>query len=100
MTRHHQFGSACKPPRPVRLCDLPVGFAARLHDAQLDPEARSQLRALGLTDGSVLRVCKQGEPCVVQVRTTRIGIAGRIARDVFVFVVPTDTQHSGDVAWP
>jgi Fe2+ transport system protein FeoA len=77
----------------VRLIDLPVGAAARLHDAQLDPESRAQLRALGLTDGSVLRVCKQGKPCVVQVRTTRIGISGRIAKHVLV--VPLDGRVSG-----
>lgn len=69
------------------LADLQVGATARLHGARLDPESRSQLRALGLTDGSLLRVCKQGEPCVVQVRATRIGISGRIARQVFVVPV-------------
>lgn len=70
--------------RAFRLADVPVGFTARLHEMQLDGESRSLLRALGLTDASMLRVCKQGEPCVVQVRTTRIGISGRIARHVFV----------------
>jgi uncharacterized iron-regulated membrane protein len=68
----------------VRLRDLPVGFTGRLHEARIDPESRSLLRALGLTDASLLRVCKQGEPCVVQVRTTRIGISGRIAQHVMV----------------
>lgn len=86
------------PQGPVRLSDLPVGFVARLHDAHLDPESRSQLRALGLTDASVLRVCKQGEPCVVQVRATRIGISGRIAQ--CVLVIPADGRQSSDVAWP
>jgi Fe2+ transport system protein FeoA len=81
----------------VRLSDLPVGFVARLHDTRLDAESRSELRALGLTDASILRVCKQGEPCVVQVRTTRIGVSGRIAQ--CVFVVPADGP-AGDVRWP
>lgn len=72
----------------------------RLHDVRLDPESRAQLRALGLTDASVFRVCKRGEPCVVQVRTTRIGIAGRVARDVFVVVVPTGPRPPGDAARP
>jgi Fe2+ transport system protein FeoA len=70
--------------RAVRLSDVPVGFTVRLHDAQLDAQLRSQLGALGLTDGSLLRVCKQGEPCVVQVRTTRVGISGQIAKQLFV----------------
>jgi uncharacterized iron-regulated membrane protein/Fe2+ transport system protein FeoA len=78
----------------VRLSEVPVGFTAQLHQTHVDAESRSVLRALGLTDASVLRVCKQGEPCVVQVRATRIGISGRIARDVFV--VPMDRPVSKD----
>jgi len=81
----------------LRLADLQVGSTARLHDLQVDPESRAQLRALGLTDGSMLRVCKQGDPCVVQVRTTRIGISSRIAQHVFV--VPTEGRASGELRW-
>jgi Fe2+ transport system protein FeoA len=69
---------------PVRLTELAVGATARLHDAHVDAESRALLRALGLTDDSILRVCKQGEPCVVQVRATRIGISSRIAQHVVV----------------
>lgn len=79
------------------LADLQVGASARLYDARLDSESRSQLRALGLTDGSLLRVCKQGEPCVVQVRATRIGISGRVARQVFV--VPVEDRLAGEAPW-
>ena len=71
-----------------RLVDIPVGGTARIVDAQVDAESRALLRALGLTDHSLLRVCKQGEPYVVQVRATRIGISSRIAEHVFV--VPED----------
>ena len=72
--------------RVVRLSDVPEGSTVRLHDTHLDAQSRLQLRGLGLTDASPLRVCKQGEPCVVQVRTTRIGISGSIARQVFVLI--------------
>ena len=58
----------------------------RLHDMHLDPQSRLQLRGLGLTDAATLRVCQQGEPCVVQVRGARIGISGSIARQVLVVV--------------
>jgi Fe2+ transport system protein FeoA len=53
-------------------------------DAAVDNELRTLLRALGLTDNSPLRVCKRGEPCVVQVRATRIGISRRIAQHITV----------------
>jgi Fe2+ transport system protein FeoA len=72
-----------------------VGSTARVHDADVDAESRSLLRALGLTDASLLRVCKQGEPCVVQVRATRIGLSSRIAQQVFV--IPCDGEDSGEM---
>lgn len=81
----------------VRLSDLPVGFTARLYGMQLDAESRSHLRALGLTDASPLRVCKQGEPCVVQVRATRLGISSRIAQHVFV--IPFGHEETGEKRW-
>jgi Fe2+ transport system protein FeoA len=68
----------------ISLTSLPVDATARLRYAEIDAEARDLLRGLGLTDGSLLRVCKQGEPCVVQVRATRIGITSRVARAIMV----------------
>jgi uncharacterized iron-regulated membrane protein len=95
--RHARLGAARAATRDVLcLADLPIGCTARLRDTHLDGESRSQLRALGLTDGSVLRVCKQGEPCVVQVRTTRIGLSSGIARRVFV--VPSNGRAAGEPA--
>src|SRR6476646_11060686 len=78
-----------------KLTDLEVGATARMLDAAVDAELRTLLRALGLTDNSPLRVCKCGEPCVVQVRATRIGISRRIAQHITVVpdqaVVPDRT---------
>lgn len=68
----------------LRLSDAPAGSTVRLHGTELDAQSRSQLRALGLTDASLLRICQQGEPCVVQVRSTRIGISASVARQLFV----------------
>src|SRR6185295_1666767 len=67
-----------------KLTDLEVGATARMLDAAVDTELRTLLRALGLTDNSPIRVCKRGEPCVVQVRATRIGISRRIAQHITV----------------
>jgi Fe2+ transport system protein FeoA len=76
------------PATPISLCDLAVGDIARLHEARLDPEACHQLRSLGLTESCQLRLCKTGEPCIVQVRSTRIGISGSVARHIFVVPLP------------
>ena len=78
------------------MTSLPVGTTARLQDAALDPEAREVLRGLGLTDRSILRVCKQGEPCVVQVHATRIGLTNRVASAILVEPIE-DTLGVGGV---
>jgi len=79
-----------------KLTDLEVGATARMLDAAVDTDLRTLLRALGLTDNSPLRVCKRGEPCVVQVRATRIGISRRIAQHITV--VPDSTGSAPPAA--
>ena len=69
---------------PVPLVDLEVGRSARFHDAALDEEALDLLHALGLTADSVVRLCKAGEPCIIQVRSTRIGLSRSVAGSIFV----------------
>jgi Fe2+ transport system protein FeoA len=68
----------------VPLSSLTIDSSARFQGSQLATEDRDTLRALGLTDGAMLRVSKEGEPCVVQVRATRIAITRRVAQAIFV----------------
>ena len=68
----------------IPLTDLPVDARAELRLSTLDEQTRALLRALGLTDGSTLRVCKQGDPFIIQVRATRIGMACSVAAGLFV----------------
>jgi Fe2+ transport system protein FeoA len=68
----------------VRLTALKAGVFARLHTTQLDEDTRSLLRSLGLTDASRLRVCKPGEPFIIQVRSTRIGLSRVVAGGILV----------------
>jgi Fe2+ transport system protein FeoA len=70
--------------RPIRLSDLSAGRVARLHAAELAPQDCALLRALGMTDRCVLRICKVGEPCIVEVRSTRIGISRSVADGILV----------------
>ena len=72
---------------PVPLCELAIGQTARLHRAELDHSVTHFLRALGLTDTSEFRLCKAGEPCIIQVRSTRIGLSPSVARRIFVLPV-------------
>ncbi len=78
---------ASTPKTPICLCDLAVGATARFHAADLDPEFSRFLRSVGLTQTSELRLCRNGDPCIVQVRATRIGMSKAVAGQVYV--VPT-----------
>lgn len=69
---------------PVSLAQLRAGTMARVHAAHLAREDCALLRALGLTDRCLLRVCKAGEPCIVQVKETRIGLSRELARGILV----------------
>lgn len=75
-------------PAPIRLSDVASGCTARLHTALLRPEDCALLKALGLTDRSVMRVCQVGEPCIVQVKTTRIGLSRVVADGILVVPEP------------
>jgi Fe2+ transport system protein FeoA len=74
----------------VPLTSVRAGVIARLYESRLDPDCRASLRALGLIDASLLRVCKDGDPYIVEVRATRIGLSRRVARRVFVTVGDDD----------
>lgn len=78
----------------VRLDEVPEGSMVRVLDTHLDAHAREQLRSLGVTSSSTVRVCQQGEPCVVQVGTTRIGISGSIARQLLVVFAADDAREA------
>ncbi len=69
---------------PIALSTLAVGSLARLHEARLDPQSAGLLRALGLSSARELRLCKAGEPCIVQVGSTRIGVSRDVASRILV----------------
>jgi Fe2+ transport system protein FeoA len=77
----------------VPLSTLRTGAEASLHGTELDADTRSLLRSLGLTDASRLRVCKNGEPFIIQVRATRIGVTGAVAGRIFVVANGTPTSN-------
>ena len=65
-------------PPPVALSALGAGRTGRLHETRLDDQSVGLLRALGLSDAEGLRLCKAGEPCILQVGSTvYVGRGGR-----------------------
>jgi len=78
----------------IPLTSLEPGEVARLADTRLDTETRSLLRSLGLTDSSRLRVCKRGDPFIIQVRSTRIGVSSAVAGGIFVVHEDDETRRA------
>jgi Fe2+ transport system protein FeoA len=73
----------------VPLLDLAPGTEAVLQQ-MADAHSRAVLRSLGLTDGARLRVCRIGDPCIIQVGSTRIGLSNVVARSISVTVADRD----------
>jgi Fe2+ transport system protein FeoA len=69
---------------PVQLTELAAGAAAQLHATSLGDDDFALLEALGMTRSCRFRVCKVGDPWIVQIRETRIGLAASVARQIFV----------------
>jgi len=75
---------AMSPCGAVRLNALRKGQCARLEAAMLPCGECDLLEALGLERQCEFEVCKTGDPCIVRVRSTRIGLSARVARELLV----------------
>lgn len=73
-------------PRLVPLSSLRDGDRGRVHSTDMRCEDCALLNAMGLTDQCEIRVCQAGEPCIVQVRTTRLGIARSLAGKIMISI--------------
>jgi len=69
------------PSVAVPLLDLPLGTAAVLRHVT-DTHSRDVLRSLGLGVGARFTVCRLGDPCIIQVGATRIGLSQIVARSM------------------
>ena len=74
---------------PVPLTAVRAGATAHVHEVR-DAEARTLLRSLGLFTASRFRLCQIGDPCIIQVRSTRIGLSKVVARSIHVAVIERD----------
>jgi Fe2+ transport system protein FeoA len=68
----------------MTLAELPVGRPAWIVGLGGVEEERSRLEAMGLCAGRSVDVVKGGDPMIVRVLGTRIGIAGALAARVGV----------------
>jgi Fe2+ transport system protein FeoA len=78
---------APSPPETAKLLplsELAAGRSARLNRRDLNEGEACLLAAMGLTLGSRLVVRSSGDPCIVEVRSTRIGLARTVASRLLV----------------
>lgn len=73
------------------LTDFPKNSVCAVQAVDASEAHTRRLAGLGLTVGRELRVVKCGEPTIVQIYGTRIGIAKSLARGVRV--VPNGTEE-------
>ena len=71
-------------PEAVPLSTLPSGARATLWKRSLCCEDCELLNAMGMTDRCRLRVCRIGNPCIVQVASTRLGLSSAMASHIMV----------------
>jgi len=69
----------------VPLSSLPCGTCATLHERLLGSADCELLSAMGMTERCRLRVCRIGNPCIVEVASTRLGLSLAMARCIMVF---------------
>ena len=79
---------ASNPQRPrIPLTQLARGQRATLESgcmAGLPEHDQCLLRAMGVHEHCELRVCKPGEPCIIQVERTKVGLSGPVANQLLV----------------
>lgn len=68
----------------VPLTHLAVGERGRLWASNLAGHERRVLEAMGLVGESEIRIIKGGEPCIVQINSTRLALAGTVASQILV----------------
>lgn len=66
------------------LSELCAGAEGILLETSCQNSEGPLLRAMGLEPGERIRIARQGEPCIVEVKGTRIGLSSDLSRQVQV----------------
>ena len=51
---------------------------------ELDTDEREALSAMGLHEETSFELCQQGQPCIIQVEATRLGLSSEITSRILV----------------
>ena len=81
-------------PSACLLCEVPCGDCVRIDSKGLEPGEWALLRALGLSERATVRIAKAGDPCILQVRSTRIGVPADLAQRIWARQVRVGSQSA------
>jgi Fe2+ transport system protein FeoA len=69
---------------PFPLAQAPIGVGLMVADVLVDGADTVRLQALGLCRGRRVELVKGGDPLIVRVMGSRVGLAGKLAAKVMV----------------
>ena len=84
MTAAHDNPVPTRSSPAVPLAQLASGQRCRVAAMNVNPAEAQLLEAMGLTNHCELCVCRPGEPCIIRINCTRLGLAGTLARRILV----------------
>ena len=68
----------------IPLCDLEERAEAVIQVTDLDDDEREMLAAMGLHEEATFRLCQQGQPCIIQIEATRLGLSREVTSRILV----------------
>jgi Fe2+ transport system protein FeoA len=68
----------------IPLSQLAERERAIVHVAELDRNEREALAAMGLHEEATFELCQQGQPCIVKVEATRLGLSREVTERILV----------------
>lgn len=71
------------PPEKIRLDALERGQCAIIRDVEDETEL-DRLKSMGVCKGRYIELVKHGDPLIIKVFASRIGLSARLARRVWV----------------
>ena len=69
---------------PIPLSQLREREHAVMHVTDLDQDERDALVALGMHDDATFELCQQGQPCIIQIEATRLGLSRELTSRIMV----------------
>jgi Fe2+ transport system protein FeoA len=68
----------------IPLSQLREREKAVVHMTELESDEREALSAMGLHENASFELCQQGQPCIIQVEATRLGLSQEITSRIMV----------------